>query len=342
MKRLIERYKNIRKKGMLEKKYVSKYAFVGIGQHSLYNLYPIIDFLGMDLKYILSKSNETAQLIAKRYPHIQSSTDIDQVLNDDEIKGVFICAHPSAHYQLVKKVLQSDKHVFVEKPPCTTLDQLEDLITVESQSGGTCLVGFQKRYAPSIVQLKKKIKAPLNYTYRYLTGAYPEGDSLLDLYIHPLNLIGHLFGDTTVTAINYSKTKGTETIFLHTKHGDTIGNIELSTDHSWQNAKEYMEVNTPQNIYTLKNMEELISTPKQSSIFSIPIEKIFPKNQADYTLNARNHFNPIFQNNQLYTMGYFDEIETFANLCEKGVNENITTLAGCKDTYRLIKKIKEH
>ena len=56
MNAIIERYKKIRKKGVLSKKYKEKYAFVGIGNHSINNLYPVLNYLNVDIKYIIVKS----------------------------------------------------------------------------------------------------------------------------------------------------------------------------------------------------------------------------------------------------------------------------------------------
>ena len=53
---LINKYKAFRKKKQLSQysSYSGEYAFVGVGNHSLSNLYPVIDYLGVPLKYIYS------------------------------------------------------------------------------------------------------------------------------------------------------------------------------------------------------------------------------------------------------------------------------------------------
>ena len=52
IQQLIERYKRIRTKHFLAQTYQYSYAFVGMGQHSLSNLYPVLHYLGVPLKYI--------------------------------------------------------------------------------------------------------------------------------------------------------------------------------------------------------------------------------------------------------------------------------------------------
>jgi len=47
---LIKRYKQMRTERFLRQTY-HQYAFVGMGQHSLTNLYPVLHYLGVPLKY---------------------------------------------------------------------------------------------------------------------------------------------------------------------------------------------------------------------------------------------------------------------------------------------------
>lgn len=54
IKNIIERYKRVRSMRQLKQKYGGNYAFVGIGNHSTNNLYPVLNYLHVPLKYICS------------------------------------------------------------------------------------------------------------------------------------------------------------------------------------------------------------------------------------------------------------------------------------------------
>jgi virulence factor len=110
MKELIEKLKQIRKRAYMKNSYSSKFAFVGIGNHSISNLYPIINYLRLELKYIVTKSEKNANIIDKNFLNIEGTFDLEKVLNDTEIKGVFISANPEAHFNLVKKALLAGKN----------------------------------------------------------------------------------------------------------------------------------------------------------------------------------------------------------------------------------------
>lgn len=60
---LIARYKHLRSVRQLSQSYKGKYAFVGIGNHSTNNLYPVLDYLHVGLKYICCKSPDKLPLI---------------------------------------------------------------------------------------------------------------------------------------------------------------------------------------------------------------------------------------------------------------------------------------
>ncbi|MDD3151882.1 MAG: gfo/Idh/MocA family oxidoreductase, partial [Bacteroidales bacterium] len=70
MQELIERFKNIRKRNFINAAPKGQYAFVGIGNHSISNLYPIINYLRVDLKYIVTHTKANAKLISDNFNDI--------------------------------------------------------------------------------------------------------------------------------------------------------------------------------------------------------------------------------------------------------------------------------
>ena len=196
IQQLIERYKRIRTERFLAQTYHYSYAFLGMGQHSLTNLYPVLHYLGVPLKYICVTSERKAQLIERKFPHVKATTSLDMILNDDEVKGVLVSASPSAHFSIASQILRSGKSQFIEKPPCQTLQELDALIDKQRLYGSpVAMVGLQKRYAPAVQILWKRLRNEhlVSYDLHYLTGNYPKGNALLDLYIHPLDLVTYLF-----------------------------------------------------------------------------------------------------------------------------------------------------
>lgn len=340
LQKIISRYKRVKTNRYLAHNYEGNYAFVGFGQHSLNNLYPVLNYLQVPLKYICVTSDEKAKLINQKFNGIKATTSLDDILNDDSIKGVFVSTTPSAHFKIAKKVLQHGKNLFIEKPPCASLEELNELIDLcNKQSNLKVLVGLQKRFAPCTQILKQRLSKDkiLNYSMRYCTGKYPEGNALLDLYIHPIDLAIYIFGNASIIACEKSSANS---YIIMLKHDDFVGTLELSTDYSWENSIETLSVCTQKGIYEMSKLEELTYCPKQTVICGVPIEKIIKRNSTIENLFHRNNFSPILVNNQIYTQGFYDEIKYFVDCVEDKKLISISNLRLMWNTYNLIGMIQ--
>ena len=340
IQKLIERYKRLRTTKYLSQSYQYSYAFVGLGQHALTNLYPVLHYLAVPLKYICVTSERKVQLIERKFPHVKATTSLDMILNDDEVKGVFVSASPSAHFSIASQILKSGKSLFIEKPPCQTLRELDALIDQQRLYGSpVAMVGLQKRYAPAVQILQKYLRKKylISYDLHYLTGAYPEGNALLDLYIHPLDLVCHLFGKPEILVCQQV---ASASYILMLRHPHIVGTLELSTSYTWTSAGESLKVCTSKGIYRLSQMELLTFEPKHSSILGIPYEKVHKHNKTIEYLYARNNFTPIFPNNQIYSQGYYSEIQSFITSIEHGHSSILTDIASIKPTYEILTRIK--
>ena len=294
IQQLINRYKRMRTERYLNETYRCQYAFVGMGQHSLTNLYPVLHYLQVPLKYICVTSERKARLIERKFKEIKATTRLDDVLNDEDVKGVLVAASPSAHFTIASRVLQSGKSLFIEKPRL------------------------------------------LNYDLHYLTGAYPEGNALLDLYIHPLDLATWLFGKAEI--VSYLEIDE-HSYILMLRHQDIVGTIELSTCHFWQDARQSLTVHTHSGCYHLAQCEELSFAPKQAVIAGVPIDKLLPRRQSVEYLYSHDNFSPILANNSIYTQGFFQEVSTFINAVEGKKANVLTDLQSVEPTLKLIDEI---
>lgn len=339
IQQFINRYKRMRTERYLNETYHCQYAFVGMGQHSLTNLYPVLHYLQVPLKYICVTSERKARLIERKFKGIKATTTLDDVLNDEDVKGVMVAASPSAHFSIASRVLQSGKSLFIEKPPCQSVNQLQELIAMQEDSGSlVAMVGLQQRYAPAVQLLKRRLKGErlFNYDLHYLTGTYPEGDALLDLYIHPLDLATWLFGKAEI--VSYLEIDE-HSYILMLRHQDIVGTIELSTCHSWQVARQSLTVHTRSGCYHLAQCEKLSFVPKQTVIAGIPIEKLLPRRQSIEYLYRHDGFSPTIANNSVYTQGFFQEVSTFVNAVEGKKANVLSDLQSVEPTLILIDEI---
>ena len=327
--------------------YTRQYALVGLGNHCVSNLLPVMQYLQLPLKYVCCTFEKKARLISQKYKGVKGTTSLQDILNDDTVSGVFVAADPHSHFQIASEVIKAGKSLFIEKPPCRDEEELKSLVdTVKLYGSKHIMVGLQRRFAPATQILRKRLKSDgkRHYHYRYLTGLYPEGDALLDLFIHPLDYATFLFGKAKVKMVDIISSKdGGQTLFLMLDHQDVTGMLELSTDYSWQDAQEQLSISTDKGLYILDRMEKLDFSLRRSSIFGVPLEKVFRNNAAVVNLYGRNGFVPTMGNNQLVSQGFFSEIKTFADMVENRYeDDNAFGLESVKHVYSLMAEIKEY
>ena len=316
IQQLIDRYKRLRTERFLAQTYQYSYAFVGMGQHSLTNLYPVLHYLGVPLKYICVTSDRKALLIERKFPQVKATTSLDDILADDAVKGVLVSTSPASHFSIASRVLQSGKSLFMEKPPCQTLQELD------------ALIDKQRLYGSPV--------AMVGYDLHFLTGNYPEGNALLDLFIHPLDLVTYLFGKPEIITCQQV---APASYILMLSHPHIVGTLELSTAYTWTSAEESLKVCTSKGIYRLSQMEKLTFEPKHSTILGVPYEKIHTHNRTVEYLYARNNFTPTLSNNQIYSQGYYSEIQSFITSIKHGHSSVLTDITTIKPTYEVIMSI---
>ena len=86
-------------------------------------------------------------------------------------------------------------------------------------------------------------------------------------------------------------------------------------------------------------MEELTFEPKPSNILGIPIEKVRQYNKTIEYLYVRN--TPILLNNQIYSQGYFSELQTFIDAVESRQNHVLTDLQSVRSAYEVMAEIHD-
>jgi len=341
-RKLIQFVRDLRRRKNTDKhKYDGYYAFVGAGNHSTVNLYPALQSLGIKVRYVVTKSSRNDQVSHTIAPGAEWTTNLNKIIDDESLKGVFVCTNPGDHFQLVKKLLIARKNVFVEKPPCADLVELFELRQLQRSSGKLCEVGLQKRHTPAIKRLKSLCSKPSNYMLRFLVGAYPEGDPLTELFIHPIDLIHFLFGPVEHFSIQ-STTSG-ETILLQVRHiSQTIGAIEVSTEYSWAKPVEELIINTEKGVFKLTDSATLTLQSKPRRLAGLPLEKILDHRPIEQTLVEPLRAIPTLQNSSLYASGYLAEVKNFIDQCEGKATHPSVTLDTLTSTYLILNEIKDH
>ena len=100
----------------------------------------------------IDKAKELAQLHRAR-----AFSDLDELLSIEEIDAVSIASPTSTHAEIALKAIEKGKHVLIEKPMTSTLEEAESVIDAAKGSGVIVSVGFIERFNPIVDKSKKLI-----------------------------------------------------------------------------------------------------------------------------------------------------------------------------------------
>jgi predicted dehydrogenase len=110
------------------------------------------------VKAVYDHDAERAQ---KRAEQVQASVapDINTILNDREITSVVICSETNRHLELVERSAAAGKHLFVEKPLATSVDEAARIREAVDRAGVVFQTGFFQRTTPQAQFLKQEAAA---------------------------------------------------------------------------------------------------------------------------------------------------------------------------------------
>ena len=95
--------------------------------------------------------------IAEKAPGAIAFDKIEQMLADPYIDAVSICLPPNAHASVAEQALRMGKHVLVEKPMASSLEECDAMIRAARESGKLLSVVSQNRFKTPVARIKRMI-----------------------------------------------------------------------------------------------------------------------------------------------------------------------------------------
>ncbi|OHX14286.1 Gfo/Idh/MocA family protein [Chromobacterium sphagni] len=137
-----------------------KVGLVGIGAQMQENLLPSLLQM-QDLRITAAcDSNLDRALQIRRYLSDTPVFDnVPAMLDTMQLDAVIMAGPPQLHYEMGLLAMRKGVHVFVEKPPCATLEELETLIDAARHSKVVAGVGMNFKFARPVSQLREMTKA---------------------------------------------------------------------------------------------------------------------------------------------------------------------------------------
>lgn len=128
-------------------------AVVGVGKIAVDEHLPVID---KSPDFELAATVSTKLTRHRDLPAFATQAELFKALPKVEV--VAICTPPGVRHQYVREALAAGKHVLMEKPPTTTLSELDDLVAYAKKKKRILFQTWHSRYNEAVDAARKILK----------------------------------------------------------------------------------------------------------------------------------------------------------------------------------------
>lgn len=160
-------------------------GLIGPGSFANRVLVPAFAAAGCVLESVGGGSGPSAEAATRTLGFARASEATDTLIGEPNVDVVAVCTRHGSHSELARRALMAGKHVFCEKPLALTYDDLNAVLEAAVGARGTLAVGFNRRHAPLLREMKQFLEAhdqPLIASFRVSAGRL-DGDH----WVHDLS-----------------------------------------------------------------------------------------------------------------------------------------------------------
>ena len=110
-------------------------------------------------RYLVDASPERRERAAQLYPQVSVVPSLDEVLADEEVTAVVVATPAATHAPLTRMLVESGRHVLVEKPLALTTVDAVALAKLAQERGRVLMVGHTFEFVPAVRAMKQIIDA---------------------------------------------------------------------------------------------------------------------------------------------------------------------------------------
>lgn len=309
-------------------------GFVGAGNFAQGSLLPPLRSLPVSFRSVMTSTPVNARSVAERFGFAEATSDVESMLRNKEIDGLFIASRHDSHAAYVLGGLRAGKQVFVEKPLAVTREELAE-IDEAAQTNDRVMVGFNRRFSAPVVAMREHFSSvvePIAMVYRVNAGFVPpenwvqndanggriigEGCHFIDTMQYlcnslPVSVHAVALGSTNARARNADNVA----ITLRFANG-SIGTVLYLAGGDPSVPKEYFEAHGGGRSAIMDNFKTLtVAAGKKSSVRKFNGEKGHPE-EMKATVEAMRKAGPMpisyesLRATTLATFGALDSLET--------------------------------
>lgn len=132
-----------------------KIGIVGIGAQAKENILPSL-LQTPDIQIIAACDSDMgrANYVRRHLPSVALFDNVSAMIDQAKPDVIIVACPPQAHRDIAKMAMSKGVHVFVEKPPCFNLSELNELVATAKEMGVVTGVGMNFRFARPIQHLR--------------------------------------------------------------------------------------------------------------------------------------------------------------------------------------------
>lgn len=235
----------------------ARLAFIGCGGFATASIFPCIHQVArIDLVAACDVVRERAERNARNFGARRVYTDLEEMLDKEDLDGVFVIGPAPQQYELAPHVLRRGIPVYVEKPSANTSAEARELAELAEANGTWGQVGFMKRFAYVYLMAKEIISRPEfgdlhMVSAKFGQGPYPQIwgiDSakrafLIGQCVHIFDLIRFFGGDVAAVQAIYHEATPTQFAYLINVEYDSgaVGQVNINGLECTQGFRDIIE-----------------------------------------------------------------------------------------------------
>ncbi|HEY4953291.1 MAG TPA: Gfo/Idh/MocA family oxidoreductase, partial [Gemmatimonadaceae bacterium] len=159
---------------------------VGAGSLGFHHIRILRDLAGVSfVGFVEGRPERAAQIAAEL--GVKAYASLEALL--DDVDAVTIVVPTPAHFSVAKQALERGRHVFIEKPITTTLDQADELLAIARDRKAIIQTGHVERFNRAVRAALPYVSGPRFIESERLASFNPRGSDVavvLDLMIHDI------------------------------------------------------------------------------------------------------------------------------------------------------------
>jgi predicted dehydrogenase len=169
--------------------FMLKIGVLGAGHLGKIHIRCIKEISQFELIGFYDTDDENSKKVETEF-QIKRFHDLSELI--DLVDVVDIVTPTVSHFSCASQAMKKFKHVFIEKPLVTTVEEAKELIAIANEANVKVQVGHVERFNPAYLAARPFINQPLFIETHRLAQFNPRGTDvpvILDLMIHDIDII---------------------------------------------------------------------------------------------------------------------------------------------------------